>query len=69
MNGARPEDRRESRRARRHRGRRRTLPVGLEPGELKRKAVHLSSLVVPLLYLDHPLFFVGVHVSRKQASL
>lgn len=53
----------------RHRHRHRRLPVGLEPGELKRKAVHLSTLVVPLLYLDHPLFFFGFHLTRKQASL
>jgi acyl phosphate:glycerol-3-phosphate acyltransferase len=49
--------------------RRRQLPVGLEPGELKRKAIHVSTLVVPLLYLDHPLFFLGFHVTRRQASL
>jgi acyl phosphate:glycerol-3-phosphate acyltransferase len=50
-------------------GRRRRLPVGLQPGELKRKAIHVATLVVPLVYLDHPLFFFGFHVTRKQASL
>ncbi|MBI5836609.1 MAG: hypothetical protein HZB25_05135 [Candidatus Eisenbacteria bacterium] len=36
--------------------------MGLEPGELKRKAIHLSTVVVPLIYLD-------AHVSRKEAAL
>ncbi len=51
---------RRPRNGRRERARR--LPVGLEPGELKRKAIHLSTFVVPLLYLF-------LDVSRKQASL
>ena len=43
--------------------------MGLLPGELKRKAVHVATLVVPLVYLNHPLFFLGFHVTKKQASL
>lgn len=37
-------------------------PVGLGPGELKRKALHLSTFLVPLIYLNQD-------ISRKEASL
>ncbi len=37
-------------------------PVGLGPGEVKRKALHLATFLVPLIYLNH-------NITRKQASL
>ena len=42
-------------------GNRRT-PVGLLPGEMKRKAIHLSTFLIPLIYLDH-------RVTRKEMTL
>ena len=36
-------------------------PKGLDPGELKRKGLHVSTFVIPLLYLNHA-------VSRREAS-